>query len=160
MYQLEVKRYLTEYRFPPSNGWKVSVHLDPMERAEGGQHSPDKKSRVTDAEGWLVAAGVNIEIHPEFGPADLVATKPDAETVVVEVEGDSSRQKEQALYSALGQIVLQMRGDDDIRFGLAVPDTSSWEQQLGKIPAYVREQLSLTLWLVNKAGVRELNRPE
>jgi len=42
---------------------------------------------------------------------------------VIEVEGDSSRQKEQAMYSALGQIVLSM-GDSssEVAYALAVPD--------------------------------------
>lgn len=157
MYQLEVKRYLVQHQFPPNDGWEVTVHVDPMERAKGGRHPPDKEVRARCAEDWLITAAAVIGVHSEFGRADLVATKQGAGTVVVEVEGDSSRQKEQALYSALGQTVLLMRGDDDICFGLAVPDDPSWEHQMGKIPAYIRDRLSLTLWLVGENGVRELN---
>ena len=156
MYQLEVKRYLVEHRFPPADGWEVTIDLDAMERARGGQHPPDKQERARRAEDWLVAAGVRIGAHPDFGRADLVAAKPRVATVVVEVEGDSSRRKEQALYSALGQTVLLMRADGDTRYGLAVPDTPSWARQLAKIPAYVADQLSLTLLLVGETGVREL----
>ena len=78
----------------------------------------------------------------------------------MEVEGESKRQKEQALYSALGQIVLQMKAHCDIRYGLAVPDTPAWERQMGKIPGYICDRLSLTLWLVSATGVRELDRPK
>ena len=127
-----------------------------MERARGGRHPTDKQERARHAEGWLVAAGARIGAHADFGRADIVAKKPGARMTVVEVEGDSSRQKEQALYSALGQIVLLMRDGDDIRYGLAVPDTPSWERQMTKIPAYVRNRLSLVLWLVSETGVREL----
>ena len=81
-------------------------------------------------------------------------------TVVVEIEGDSSRQQEQALYSALGQAVLLMTTDGDIRYGLAVPDTPSWERQMAKIPADICDRLSLTLSLVGETGVRELNTAE
>lgn len=157
MYQLEVKRYLVEHQFPPADGWEVTVDLDAMERARGGRHPPDKKERARRAEDWLVTAGVRIGPHPEFGRADLVAVKPRVATVVVEVEGDSSRQKEQALYSALGQAVLLMRADGDTRYGLAVPDTPSWERQLAKIPAHVSDRLALTLWLVGETEVRKRN---
>lgn len=30
MFQIEVKRWLVNYRFPPSNGWKVTVDIDSM----------------------------------------------------------------------------------------------------------------------------------
>ena len=158
MYQLEVKRYLVEYQFRPADGWEVTVDVDAMERANGGRHPPDKQERARRAEACLVTAGARIGAHPDFGRADLVAAKPGVVTVVVEVEGDSSRQPEQALYSALGQTVLLMRADTSIRYGLAVPDTASWERQMAKIPAYVADRLSLTLWLVGKTGVRELKR--
>ena len=126
MYQLEVKRYLVEHQFPRSDGWEVTVDVDAMERAKGGRHLPDKQERARRAEAWLVSEGVRIGAHPEFGRADLVARKPGAATVVVEVEGDSSRQKEQALYSALGQAVLLMKATGEIRYGIAVPDTPAW----------------------------------
>ena len=44
VYQLEVKRWLVAYRFPPSRGWQTRVDIDAMERAKGGQHRPDKAS--------------------------------------------------------------------------------------------------------------------
>ena len=85
-----------------------------------------------------------------------MARKPGTATVVIEVEGESSLQKEQAVYSAFGQIVLLMRPDTNVRYGIAVPDTPSWEGQMAKIPAHIRDMLSLTLWLVGKTSVREL----
>jgi hypothetical protein len=60
MYQIEVKRHLIEYLFPPSEGWSVSVDLDPMERANGGHHDVGKREIAEDCEAWLVAAGVEI----------------------------------------------------------------------------------------------------
>jgi hypothetical protein len=60
MYQIEVKRHLIEYLFPPSEGWSVSVDLDPMERANGGHHAVGKREIAEDCEAWLVAAGVEI----------------------------------------------------------------------------------------------------
>ena len=155
MYQLEVKRYLVEHQFSPTDGWEVTIDVDPMERATGGQHPPGKRERARRAEEWLANAGARIGTHPDFGRADLVAAKPGVATVVVEVEGESSRQKEQALYSALGQTVLLMRVNGDIRYGLAVPDTPSWERQMAKIPTCVCDRLSLTLWLVGETGVRD-----
>ena len=156
MYQLEVKRYLVEYQFPANRGWDVTVDIDAMELAKGGHHPSGKRERARLAKDWLVDAGVKIGPHPEFGRADLVARKPGTATVVVEVEGESSRQKEQAVYSAFGQIVILMRPDTNVRYGIAVPDTPSWESQMAKVPAHVRDLLSLTLWLVDETSVREL----
>lgn len=158
MYQLEVKRYLVEHQLPPTDGWEVTIDVDPMERAKGGQHPSDKQERARRAEEWLVNAGAKIGSHPVFGRADLVAAKPGTATLVVEVEGDSKRQKEQALYSALGQAVVLMKVDADTHYGLAVPDTPLWEHQMAKIPTCVCDRLSLTLWLVGRTGVRDLRR--
>jgi hypothetical protein len=154
MYQLEVKRWLIAYRFPPSNGWTVQVDIDAMERAKGGMHKPDKAERAQVAESALIAMGVKIGAHSHYGRADIVAVHPALGTYIVEVEGNSSRQKEQALYSALGQLVLQMHGDNE-RYVLAVPDESSWEMQLNKIPAHARQILRLTCALVSEAAVRD-----
>jgi len=92
--------------------------------------------------------------NPQFGRADVVAEHPDRGMFVVEVEGRSSRQKEQALYSALGQLVLQMKGAKH-HFVLAVPDDSSWERQLQKVPVHARNVLGLSCVLVSDQGVRD-----
>ena len=153
MYQLEVKQWLVAYRFSPSEGWRVRVDIDAMERAKGGQHKPGKAERARVAEAALLSMGANIGAHPEFGRADIVAEHPKHGLFVVEVEGNSSRQKEQAVYSALGQLVLQMQG---IKHGfvLAVPDEAPWEKQLAKIPQHARATLGLTCVLVSEQGVR------
>lgn len=156
MYQLEVKRFLVEHLFRPADGWEVTVDVDAMERANGGSHPPGKQERARCAEDWLVNEGVKIGSDPDFGRADLVARKPGAATIVVEVEGKSSKQKEQAIYSALGQAVFLMKEDGKTCYGIAVPDTPEWEHKLAKIPRHVRMRLSLTLWLVGKTAVRKL----
>lgn len=156
MYQLEVKRWLVEFCFPLTEGWKVIVDIDSMERGIAGQHPPDKRAIVDECEKWLRQQGVEIVAHPVYGRADLVASK-EGHTFVIEVEGDSSRQKEQAMYSALGQIVLSMKDPSpQINYGLAVPDSAQWENQLKKIPPHIRCLLNLNLFLVSKAGVRQL----
>jgi hypothetical protein len=87
----------------------------------------------------------------------MVATKPGEPTFVIEIEGDSSRQKEQAMYSALGQLVLSMgSADENIKFMLAVPDSKEWERQLLKIPDRVKLQLGLDAVLVSASGVRSV----
>ena len=157
MYQLEVKRYLVEHKFPPADGWEVTVDVDAMEQGKDGQQPHGKEERARQAEDWLKTAGARIDRHPEFGRVDLVATKG-TKTFLVEVEGDSKKPKAQALYSALGQIELMMKGDMKIRYGLAVPDTRPWKDQMKKIPRFVRDRLPLILWLVDKNGVRELEK--
>lgn len=158
MYQLEVKRWLVAYFFPVTEGWHVTVDIDAMERGEAGQHPPEKKAIAVECETWLRGQGVKIVKHPLYGRADLVAIKEGRGSFVIEIEGDSSRQKEQAMYSAFGQIVLSMRDPSPtIRYGSAVPDTVQWETQLKKIPNGVRELLKLDLLLVSKDGVRRVS---
>lgn len=155
MYQLEVKRWLVTYLFPPApDGWEVWVDIDAMERAKGGQHKPDKAERAGVAEAALKSLGARPDKHPEFGRADVVAKHPHKGTFIVEVEGESSRQKEQAIYSALGQLVLQMDGGNH-RLMLAVPDEPAWEKQIEKIPHNARKALGLTCVLVSEHGVHE-----
>lgn len=158
MYQLEVKAKLVAATFPPSEGWDVCVDIDPMERCQGGTHPAGKRERVRDAEARLRALGVRVGAHPTFGRADIVATHPIQGTVVVEVEGTSARQKEQAMYSALGQTVLMMSpAAQRTYYALAVPDDADWHRQLRKIPREVAALLRLRLILVGEDGVRELS---
>ena len=123
MYQLEVKRWLVYHKFPADAGWDVTVDIDSMERGNKGQQPIGKLDIASSCESWLRSHGVKIVAHPVYGRADLVACKKGLGTFVIEVEGDSSRQKEQAMYSALGQIVLSM-GDSssEVAYALAVPD--------------------------------------
>lgn len=101
---------------------------------------------------------MTIGAHPRFGRADVVAEHPAEGTVVVEVEGESSRQKEQALYSALGQAVLLMKDfDEQVRYAVAVPNSPEWERQVEKVPAAVAARLKLRLYLVSESGVKEAN---
>ena len=155
MYQLEVKRWLVFHKFAVADGWDVTIDIDSMERGEKGQHPPDKRQIAAECEVWLRTHGVRIVAHPLYGRADLVAAKEGVGTIVVEVEGDSSRQREQAMYSALGQVVLSM-GDPspEITYALAVPDSEPWERQLKKVPSRIKALLLLQLWLVSEAGVR------
>jgi len=157
MYQLEVKRYLIELMFNSSDGWKVSVDIDAMELAKGLQQKDGKKQRVVDAEIKLNELGVEIGVHPKYGRADVVASHPQKGTFIIEVEGNSSKQREQAIYSALGQVVLLMSEDNNkVFFGLAVPDQPEWERQLKKVPRRIKELLSLRCILVSEGNVREI----
>ena len=157
MYQLEVKRYLIELMFNPSDGWKVIVDIDAMERAKGPQHKDGKKPRVVDAEKRLNELGVGIGVHPKYGRAVVVASHPKKGTFFIEVEGKSSKQIEQAIYSALGQIILLMTEDNSkVFYGLAVPNQLEWERQLKKVPRRVKELLSLRCILVSEGNVREI----
>lgn len=155
MYQLEVKRWLVEHRFHPKDGWRVQVDVDAMERANGGTHRPDKAERAKVAEAALVAIGALVGGHPEHGRVDIVAEHPLHGCCLVEVEGLSSKQKEQAVYSALGQLLLLM-GEGEHGFVIAVPDQPAWERQLVKIPVHVKKLLRLSCLLVSPEGVRDL----
>jgi hypothetical protein len=143
--------------FNPSDGWKVIVDIDAMERAKGSQHKDGKKQRVVDAEKRLNELGVEIGVHPKYGRADVVASHLQKGTFLIEVGGKSSKQKEQAIYSALGQIVLLMNEDNSkVFYGLAVPDQPEWERQLKKVPRRVKDLLSLMCILVSQGNIREI----
>ena len=150
-----MKRWLIAHRFLPSDGWKGRVDIDAMERANGGQHTLDKKARAKTAEDVLVTLGAFIGSNFEHGRADIVAEHPKHGSYIVEVEGSSSRQKEQAVYSALGQLVMQMKGGEYF-YLLAVPDDELWEKQLRKIPSHIKATLGLSCLLVSESGVREV----
>ena len=157
MYQLEVKYQVVRHLFPPSDGWEVLVDVDAMERAKGPQHKPDKKEKVVAAERSLVALGANIGAHEEYGRVDVFASHKDKGIFLVEVEGQSSKQKEQAMYSAIGQTILMMNSSGTkVSYALAVPDHPAWERQVHKIPSRVKSLLRLHCYLVSDHGVREI----
>ena len=157
MYQLEVKRYLIENMFHPRDGWEVIIDIDAMERAKGNQQKQDKKERVIIAENAIVEAGVSIGAHPIYGRVDVVAIHPDFGTHLIEVEGKSSKQKEQALCSALGQTILMMgKPESNLTYAIAVPDQKHWEFQMRKIPNNIKSILNIKCFLVSKYKVREV----
>lgn len=62
------------------------------------------------------------------------------------------------MYSALGQTLLMMSAQDaETYYGLAVPNSDKWRQQLSKIPKTVCQKLNLKLYLVSDSAVEELN---
>ena len=154
IYQAEVKLWLVRSLFPPAAGWRVGVHLDPMELAKGGTHQPDKKERAAAAERELISLGVKLGVDEKYGRIDTVADHRQHGLHLIEVEGDSSRQQEQAIYSCLGQLLLTMRGwGGSLHYGIAVPNTNGWHMQLAKIPTAVRSRLSIDLYLVDHTHV-------
>ncbi len=78
------------------------MHIDPMERGIDGKHGSGKVKRAKEALRKLEDLGVTLSTHKLFGPIDVVAEHDQDGMRLVEVEGESSRQREQALYSALG----------------------------------------------------------
>ena len=156
MYQLEVKYNLVRHQFPPSEGWEVTVDIDAMERAKGPQHKADKKQKVAKAESSLIKLGATIGSHAIHGRVDVSASHPIKGNYLIEVEGKSSKQKEQAMYSAIGQTVLMMETNNNNKYALAVPDTPEWEKQIKKIPERVKRLLSLKCFMVSTDGVREI----
>jgi hypothetical protein len=157
VYQIEMKAAVIEQRFPKSAGWRVTVDVDAMERGHGGVHPEDKKTRALAAMARLEMVGATIGAHREYGRADIVAEHDSHGVVVVEVEGSSTRQKEQAMYAALGQLLLQMKtGNPRVSYMLAVPDETPWRFQVSKIPERVRHELNLGILLVSVNRVEEL----
>src|SRR5438876_8905446 len=148
-YQLEVKRGLARFPFQAAAGWRLTMHVDPMERGLGGRHPRGKVKRAKEALRQLRRLGVIIGTHNLFGPVDVVAQHPQKGTRLIEVEGESGRQREQALYSSLGQLLLSMKiWTDYVGYGIAVPDTREWVRQVRKIPTELTKRLNLSRYLV------------
>jgi hypothetical protein len=100
LYQLEVKLGLA--RFRAAEGWRLTIHIDPMEKGIGGKHPPGKVKRANAAVRELRKLEVVIGTHVQFGPVDVAADHERGELRLIEVVGESGKQKEQALYSSLG----------------------------------------------------------
>jgi len=157
MYQLETKYYLIKHQFSPSEGWEITVDVDAMELAKGPQHKPDKKPKVEVAEKSLNELGVSFGAHEKYGRVDVAAYHSRYRLYLIEVEGKSSKQKEQAMYSALGQALLMMdKPLENTYYGIAVPDEKAWERQVQKVPDRVKQILNLKCFLVGKNGVRDI----
>jgi hypothetical protein len=149
LYQLEVKLGLARGAFPAGSGWKLTMHIDPMERGRGGQNPPGKVKRVNTALRELRKLGVVIGTHKQFGPVDVVADHEKGGLRLIEVEGESRKRREQALYSSLGQLLLSMKlWNDTVGYGIAVPDTREWVRQVRKIPTDLTKRLHLWRYLV------------
>jgi len=148
IYQVEVKLCVVRMAFPPSGGWRVTLDVDPMECGRGGCHPAGKSERALAALEALRLLGATIEEHDIYGRVDIVADHPDHGRRLIEVEGDSSRQPEQAMYSALGQVLLRWNGwNEQLRYGLAVPDARPSRRQVAKLPLAVRRALGIELYL-------------
>lgn len=154
MYQIEVKRYLIEHYFPPERGWDVCVDIDAMEKGKGQKNVEAKLGVASESLEWFESNGVTVGAHPEYGRVDIAATHRDRGLFLIEVEGSSSKQKEQAMYSALGQTLLLMHEENEmIQYGIAVPNEDQWKNQTDKIPQRVRDLLNLKVYLVGSDGV-------
>lgn len=157
MYQLEVKAALIAQKFRPGDGWSVTVDVDAMERAIGGTHPDDKLSRASAAYARLEALKVVLGTkHALYNRADIVAKHDLYGTFVVEVEGSSARQREQAMYAAIGQLLVAMRHDStSVSYAIAVPEEPEWRRQIEKLPLQVLAKLKLRVFLVNAESVSE-----
>ena len=155
MYQLEVKAALVAHQFPTRDGWSVTVDVDTMERAIGGTHPADKRARADAAYSRLENLGVTLgRKHPLYRRADIVAEHAQHGTVVVEVEGSSRRQREQAMYAAIGQLVVSMRHDSaSVSYAIAVPEELEWRRQIQKLPLLVLARLKVRVFFVDTESV-------
>lgn len=157
MYQIQVKRFLIEHTFPAEAGWNVTVDIDAMERGLGAQNPEEKRNIATDCMEWFRGHGVTIGAHAIHGRIDLAAEQ-NGQHYLIEVEGDSSRQKEQAFYSAIGQLLLLMNAEHNNRtYGIAVPDSPEWQYQIDKLPEYIRRLLRMNIYLVSAGSVRTIS---
>gem|GEM_PF-7116018 len=53
---------------------------------------------------------------------------------------------------AIGQIIYRMHQQRGGYYGIAVPDTSLFRQELSKIPIWIKQSLKLNIFLINARG--------
>lgn len=157
MYQIELKRALVQHLFSPEEGWNVVVHLDPMELAQGGAHPPGKAEIAQGCVEWFREKGVRMAIDAEYGKADLVARHSDQGIFIIEVEGESSKLRTQAFYSALGQSLVRKYGEmSHAKYGLAVPNSNKWRDLIKRMPQSLFRKLEIEVFLVSFDKVEKL----
>src|SRR2546430_17473582 len=93
LYQLEVKLGLARFPFQKAAGWRITMHVDSMEKGMGGKHSRGKVKRANEALRQLRTLGVIKWTHDLFGPFDGVAEHADKRTTLDELEGEAGRQR-------------------------------------------------------------------
>lgn len=148
-YQIEIKKYLVNHKRKHKLWKDIIVDID---AEEVGKDDSLKKSQSDECVLHLNAfKGVN-EYRTDIKATDILTKK----NYYIEVEGFSSKQQEQAFYSALSQIILRMKNKSDNIYGIAVPNTESWIKQVSKISKYIRSILNIHLFLVDKKDVIEV----
>lgn len=152
MYQCEVKRALVEQRFPPQDGWRVTINFDVQEKGKGHAPDPAKQAAFAGVEACLKGLAVTMGGHPDYPKADFVAER-DGERWVIEVEGHSKGQDGDKVYSALGQLLTRMRKDRPARYAIAVHEKLKGTAL--KVPPHVRKRLDLTLFVVSPTDLKE-----
>lgn len=158
MFQIEVKRYLIQHCFNPADGWTVVVDIDAMEMGKGAQNSEEKRRIAAETLQWFEDHGIAVSPHPIYGRVDVFVEHDELGRYLIEAEGNTRKQKEQAMYSALGQAILLMSEQDGKgHYGIAVPDEPKWLAQVKKIPPHIRDSLRLDVYLVSPKGVRTLD---
>ena len=96
---------------------RVAKDIDPEVKR---RPAIEEMGRAAAAATELEKLGARLSSHPVFGRVDVAADHAEHGLRLAEVEGESSRQPEQALYSALGQVLLSMKLEGaQVRYGLA-----------------------------------------
>jgi hypothetical protein len=150
-YQIEVKRYLLDHKIDLWDDVVVDIDAEEL-----GKDDLFKKLQSDESIRCLNDfIGVN-EYRTDIKATDR-ATK---EKYFIEVEGFSSKQQDQAFYSALSQIILRIENNGVNKYGIAVPFTNSWIKQISKISTYIRSTLKIHLFLVDKNNVIEIQPNE
>lgn len=153
MYQIEVKYRLIKEKFNPEDGWSVEVAIDSMELGKGRFNSDDKRKTAQIYYEKIEKMGCLIKENDHY--LDIVATHKNGQKIIIEVEGDSSKQRSTSLYSALGQVLIKSENKNDI-LALAFPLNDNWAKQIQKIPNLTKKRNNLKIYLVNDNSVVEL----
>lgn len=109
----------------------------------------DAVKRAVKAHLELASYTVDVAWGRQHG-VDIEASRPGSR-LIIEAKGEVSSQPQQTNYfiGALGELVQRM-SDPEATYGLALPDTPVLRRLVGRLPAYGRNQLNLTLYWVSR----------
>ncbi len=142
-------------RLRPADGWAVVVNFDVQERGKGNRPSLEKQATYAAVQDALLSDGATIGRDRDYATADLVARHArKRELWIVEVEGHSTGQPGDKVYSAVGQLLTRMRAGSGAKYGLAVH--AELRTTALKIPTQVRKLLDITIFVVAADRIEEI----
>jgi len=162
MYQAAVKLRLLNYLFNLHPDLEATVDIDGMELR--GKERKQQIGQICKTRLQNLSQTKQLQInktHPSYKnskkrPDIFALSKHSNLTYIIECEGAGSQQMNVKMYSALSQIIINMKNSmnpNDI-YGIAVPNKQAYTNQLRKIPQHIRQLLNIHFFLIERSGVK------
>lgn len=106
-------------------------------------------------EKYFIAKGYECK-HEKRG-IDLIAKKSDEDTWIIEAKGETSNPRVD-FCTCIGQLLCNI-DESNNKYGIAVPRTYQYCNQVKHLSSYVRKQLNLYILYINEDGDVEIIAP-